>query len=96
MNSNSKHREHQRHALHAALHHDERVGLAGLLERGGEALRILLLVLELEAVDRHDLRADLEAALRVEQLLDALARRTRARGELHFGQTKRFFSRSVR
>ena len=68
-------REHQRHALHAALEHDERVGLARLVERGNEPVRILLLVLELEAVDGHDLRADLEAAFRVEQLLDALARR---------------------
>ena len=66
--------EHERHALDAALHHDQRIGLAGLLERRGEALRILLLVLELEAVDRHDLGADLEAAFRIEQLLDALAR----------------------
>ena len=67
-------REHQRHALDAALHHDQRVGLAGFLERRGEALRIFLLVLELEAVDRHDFRADLEAAFGIEQLLEALAR----------------------
>jgi hypothetical protein len=51
------------------------VGLAGLVERRDEALGIFLLVLELEAVDGHDLGADLEAAFRIEQLLDALARR---------------------
>ena len=38
-------RDDERHARDASLHHDERVGLAGLLERGGEALRVLLLVL---------------------------------------------------
>src|SRR4029434_7652059 len=65
--------EDQRHALDATLHHDQRVGLAGLLECSGEPLWILLLVRELEAVDRNDLGADLEPALGIEQLLDALA-----------------------
>ena len=88
--------EHQRHALDAALHHDQRVGLAGLVERGLEALGILLLVLELEAVDRHDLGADLEAAFGIEQLLDALARRRRARDGRTSGRRSRLFSRSVR
>jgi hypothetical protein len=88
-------REHERHALHASLQHDEGVGLARLVERGHEALGILLLVLELEAVDGHDLGADLEAPFRVEELLDALARRN-ADVKLHLGQTKRLFSRSVR
>ena len=75
MKSNSNAASTTGHALHAALHHDDRIGLAGLLERRGEALRIFLLVLEFQAVDRHDLGADLEPALGIEQLLDALARR---------------------
>ena len=87
MNSNSKHASTSGTLLTLPCMHDQRVGLAGLLERGREALGILLLVLELEAVDRHDLGADLEAAFRIEQLLDALARRRRATWWLHFGQT---------
>ena len=75
MKPNSNAGEHQGDALHAALHHDERIGLAGFLERGREAFRIFLLVLELERVDRHDFGADLESAFGIEQLLDALARR---------------------
>ena len=49
--------------------------LAAALEETGETVRVLLRVLELEAVDRHHLRADLEPALGIEQLVDALARR---------------------
>ena len=96
MNSNSNAASTSGTLLHAALHHDERVGLAGFLERALEPLRIFLLVLELEAVDRHDLGADLEAALGVEQLLDALARARRDCGGCTSGRRSRFFSRSVR
>jgi hypothetical protein len=66
--------EHERQAFDASLHNNERVGLTRFLQRRREPLGILFLVLEFEAVDRHHLRADLEAALGVEQLLDALAR----------------------
>ena len=66
--------EHERHVLDAALHDDERIGLAGFLERRDQPVRVFPAVLELEAVDRHDVGADLEAAFGIEQLLDPLAR----------------------
>ena len=69
-----EYRDHQRHALDAALHHHQRICFASLLERRGQTLRILLLILELETVDGHDLRSDFEPALGVEQLIEALAR----------------------
>src|SRR5436190_14183516 len=68
-------RKHEWDIADASLHDDERIGLARLLERDLQPPRIPSRVLELEAVDRDDLEPDLEAALGIEQLLDALARR---------------------
>src|SRR5438105_715908 len=68
-------RGHQRHRLDRALHHHERVGLAGLLLRFREALAVLAAVLELERVERHDLGSELRAPLRIEEEVEPLARR---------------------
>ena len=95
MKSNSKHRDDQRHGLDRALHHDQRIGLAGLLARLRQPLGVLAAVLELERSTGSDFGADLVAAFRIEQR----SRRSRAARRLwwlHFGQTWRFFSRSVR
>ena len=69
-----EHRDDQRHRADAALHHHQRIGFAGLFKRGRQALGILARVLELQAVDRQHLGADLVTALRIEQLVDTLAR----------------------
>ena len=60
--------------MHAPLHHDQRVGLAGVLERVLQPLGVLLAVLELERVDRQHFLADLVAAFGVEERVEARAR----------------------
>src|SRR5215472_1114424 len=71
-------RDHQRYGFDTALNDDQGVGFPGFLQRGGEAFRIFLGVLELEAVDWQDLRADLVPGFRIEQLIHAFARRDAA------------------
>ncbi len=56
-----------RHGLDRALHHHQRIGLAGILVGGDKAIDIALAVLELQRIDRNDFGADLEAAFRIEQ-----------------------------
>ena len=61
--------------LDAALHHDQRVLLRGFVARLLQPLGVAPAVLELEGVDRQHFRADLVAALAVEQVVEPLARR---------------------
>jgi hypothetical protein len=91
MKPNSNAAEDQRHALDAALHDHERIGLAGFLQRRREAVGILLLVAELEAVDRHDFQADLETPFGVQQLVDAFARAPPASETRTWGTHSGFF-----
>ena len=60
--------------LSVPLHRDQRVTLAGGLLRGLDAVGVLLLVLELEHVDRAELGGDLDGAAGVEQRGQAHAR----------------------
>jgi len=63
-----------RHAVHGAAHHDERIGLAGGLQRVLQPLGVLLAVLELQRIDRQHLLADLVAAFGVEEGVEPRAR----------------------
>jgi hypothetical protein len=63
-----------RHGLDGALHDNQRIALAGRLVGFHQAIRVGLGILEFQAVDRHHLGTDLEAAFRVEQQVQALAR----------------------
>jgi hypothetical protein len=67
-------RAHHAERLDRALHHDQRIAFRGLLLSFRDAIEVLLLVLELERVDRQHLRADLEAAVGVEQRVEARPR----------------------
>src|SRR5690606_25771046 len=63
-----------RHFLQPALHHNQRVLLAGRLLRGNDAIPVFLAVTELERVHRTDRGADFLAALRIKEHLQPLAR----------------------
>jgi hypothetical protein len=65
---------HHAQRLDRALHHHQRVALRGLFLRLGQPLGIAARVLELERVERQHFRADLEAAVGVEQRVEARAR----------------------
>src|SRR5581483_2272729 len=67
-------RAHHAERLDGPLHDEQRVGLGGLLLRLRQSLGVALGVAELERVDRQHFRADLEAAVRVEQRVQARAR----------------------
>ena len=58
--------------LMAPCMHDQRIRLAGGLVGLHQTIRVALGILEFQRVDRHDLGADLETALRVEQQIQAL------------------------
>ncbi len=60
-------------ALDRAAHHDQRVGLAGVLQRFLQAFGVLAAVLELERVHRQHFLADLVAAFRVQEGVEARA-----------------------
>ena len=74
MKSNSKQAATSGMLVHRAAHDDQRVGLAGVLERVLQPLGVLLAVLELQRVDRQHLLADLVAALGVEEGVEPRAR----------------------
>ena len=74
MKSNSKQAATTADAMHRAAHDDQRVGLAGVLERVLQPLGVLLAVLELERVDRQHFLADLVAAFGVEEGVEPRAR----------------------
>ena len=61
-------------ALERAAHDDERVALADRLLRRGEAVAVALAVAEPERVLGRDVGADLDGAVRVEELRQPLAR----------------------
>ena len=74
MKSNSKAGGHQADAVHRAAHHDQRVGLAGVLQRFLQPLGVLAAVLELQRVDRQHFLADLVAAFGIEEGVEPRAR----------------------
>ena len=71
MKSNSNAGRHHRQCMDAALHHDQRIVLAGFLFRFDQAVAVFFLVLEFEGVDRQHFGADLEAAFAVQQPVQA-------------------------
>jgi hypothetical protein len=92
-NSNAGH--HHRHGLHRALHHHERVGLAGLRFRVVQTVGVLLAVLELERIERDDLGRQL-ARVSGSRKRSRRWRAVRRLWNPHFGHTCRLFSRSVK
>jgi hypothetical protein len=70
---------HHRHGLDRALHHHHRVGFAGLLVGGDQAIDVTLAVLELQRIHRDHFAADLEAPLGIEQRIEPNARARRRR-----------------
>ena len=74
MKSNSKQAATTGIAHHRAAHDDQRIGLAGGLERVLQPLGVLLAVLELQRIDRQHLLADLVAALGIEEGVEPRAR----------------------